>query len=433
MSIFTRRRKRAPSHQQFAAMLRDFQDLTGFTTGAASGSITSAAALQRHGGWLGIAVRPVVDRIARLQWQALDESGEDDEGAPILDLLRSPNSMCDGAMLLRITAQSLVLSGEAYLLKVRGSRSGTPRQLVPISPDRVERRFRDDGSVEYSIAPPNGVAGEAEVHPAEDVVRIWRPLPSDPWEAYGAAAMLVHEVEAEDAWRRSVRLWMERDARPQTVLEFPEDLDHFMSSTSMPGWDTYINSWNALQSRRQGGMFGTPVPLPPGAKMRELSGLGETNNLGPTEQALRSKILSALGVPPFLLGAAHEANRASAEASLWAFDFSAVRPWVDMITCALNHQLVEPDFPGQRLQFADWIWRDRLAESEIDMRLLQQKVIAPNEAREKRNLQPATWGGMPVGQDQDRPYTGENRPPSRDERVPDLRGLSGTLDPIEED
>jgi HK97 family phage portal protein len=373
-------------------------------------STTVAASLTKSGGWLGIAARPVVDRIAGLDWQGISDAGEELEKSPLVDLLQSPNSQCHGAMLLRITAQALVLSGEAYLLKVRGARTGRPRQLVPISPDRVARVWKDDSALEYHVAPAE--LGEPKVYPAEDMLRIWRPLPADPWEPYGAVQMVVHEVEAEAAWRESVRNWFDGDARPSMALEFGDQYQ-------MPGEiDEFIRGWIESYNRRRTTEAGIPALLPPGAKMRELSGLGTSENLTPTEQALRSKILSALGVPPFLLGAAHEANRASAEASLWAFDFSAVKPWASLITCAVNHQL-GPDFPGQRVQFRDWVWRDRLAESEIDERLLQQKVISPNEAREKRNLPPTGWGDLPVGQMQDQPYNGErndadfSNPPQR--------------------
>jgi phage portal protein BeeE len=228
--------------------------------------------------------------------------------------------------------------------------------------------------------------------------------------------MLVHEIAAEQGWRVTVRRWMERDARPQMVVEFPNDLDGFLESEGGL-WEPLARTWRDAMRRSEGDAFNLPAPLPPGAKLRELSGLGETNNIGPTELTLRSKILSALGVPPFLLGAAHEANRASAEASLWAFDFSAVRPWTELIVCAINHQLAS-EFPGQRVRFADWVWRDRLAESEIDERLLQEKVISPNEARAKRNLPPADWGDLPVGQMQDQPYSGTptSVPPSERKR-----------------
>lgn len=152
-----------------------------------------------------------------------------------------------------------------------------------------------------------------------------------------------------------------------------------------------------------------PVPLPPGAKLRELAGLGSAENLGPTETALRNKIMAAVGTPGFLVGFAAEANRASAEAALWAFDFASVAPWAQLITDAINYQLGD-EFDGERVQFAEWIWRDRLAESEIDERLLTHLVISPNEARAKRNMAPAAWGDLPVGQQQDVPYDGTRTP-----------------------
>ncbi len=398
---------------ELLAQLRDFVDATAFATGRGFAStLTAGAALRRHGGWLAIAVRPVVDRIAGLTWQALSDADEEIEKSPLVELLHNPSPMCGGGLFLRILAQQLVLAGECYALKVRGRRSGRPVQLVPVSPDRVARVWGDGGSLEYHVAPGSG-GGEPEVHPAEDVLRVWRPLPSDPWEPYGVASMVAAEIDAEAGWRESVAHWFSQDARPAMALEWADgDLAAFLGSQT-DGWQRYLSDWHGAQSRRRGGLLGAPVPLPPGSKLRELSGVGSSENIGPTELALRSKILSALGVPPFLLGAAHEANRASAEASLWAFDFSAVKPWTELLVCAVNHQL-GPDFPGQRVQFRDWVWRDRLAESEIDSALLDRLVVSPNEVREKRNMPPASWGELPVGQRQDVPYDGEPRvePPS---------------------
>jgi hypothetical protein len=192
------------------------------------------------------------------------------------------------------------------------------------------------------------------------------------------------------------------------------DFDSFLMASS-PGWEDYLQIWRGLQSRREGSLFGVPVPLPPGSKLRELAGLGSAENLGPVETALRNKIMAAVGTPGFLVGFAAEANRASAEAALWAFDFSSVQPWADLILDAVNFALGD-EFDGTRVRFADWIWRDRLAESEIDERLLAHLVISPNEARAKRNLKPAPWGDLPVSQVQQVPYDGTNRPDPPAER-----------------
>ena len=399
--------------------LRDFTDLTGFTTGATlSVPLTPHAALRRISGWIAIACRPVVDRLAGLCWQGISTAGEELEKSRFVDLLESPNPVQSGGLVLRMVASTLVLSGEAYLIVRRGRRSGRVAELWPVEPSRVARVW-EDGQLRYDVSPGLSQQEPERLTP-DDVVRIYRPRPDDLLEPYGAAAMVWDEVLAEQGWSASVRNWFEQDARPAMLLEFgSED-----SGLTPEQWQRFSELWSQAQRRRDGTKFGVPMPVVPGGKVKEVAGVGASENLGPTELALRNKILAALGTPGFLVGFAGEANRASAEASLWSFDFSAVRPWAELILDAVNYQLGD-EFEGERVQFCDWVWRDRLAESEIDERLLEHKVISPNEARHKRNLPPADWGELPVGQMQDMPYDGSPKgefPPNRRGR----RGNRGT-------
>jgi phage portal protein BeeE len=403
---------RWPWQQRKPIELRDFRDLTGFTTGALlAAPLTAHAALRRASGWIAIACRPVVDRLASLAWQGVSGSGEELEKSRFVDLLSKPNPAMSGGLVLRMIASTLVLSGEAYLIARRGRSSGRVVQLWPVEPSRVARIW-EDGALRYDISP--GLSQhEPERLPPEDVVRIYRPRPDDLLEPYGAAAMVWNEILGEQGWSESVRHYFESDARPQLALEMPEDAESFYRSAGI--FEQYARDWQSAQSRRGGSMQGVPMPLPPGAKLRELAGLGSAENLNPVEIALRNKIMAAVGTPGFLVGFAAEANRASAEAALWAFDFSSVAPWAQLVLDAVNHSLGD-EFDGERVQFAEWIWRDRLAESEIDERLLAHLVISPNEARAKRNLPPASWGELPVSQQQDQPYTGAPRPEPPTER-----------------
>ena len=40
-------------------------------------------------------------------------------------------------------------------------------------------------------------------------------------------------------------------------------------------------------------------------------------------------------------------------------------PWAQLITDAINYQLGD-EFDGERVQFAEWIWRDRLVGAESE-------------------------------------------------------------------
>src|SRR5262249_21145717 len=152
-------------------------DLAGFVFGQ---PLSATSALRRHGGWLAIGVRPIVDRIAGLTWQALADSGQELEKSPLVDLLDNPHPMFSGAQLRRVVAQWLTISGDAYLLKIKGTRSNRPVQLLPISPDRVARVWKDDGTLEYHVAPAK--IGTPTVYQPDQLVRVHRPLPCDPFE-----------------------------------------------------------------------------------------------------------------------------------------------------------------------------------------------------------------------------------------------------------
>ena len=118
--------------------LRDFQDLTGFTLGEGlSSPLTSHAALRRISGWIAIACRPVVDRLAGLTWQAISDSGEELEKSPFVELLRNPNPQQSGGLMLRMVAQTLVLSG---LLLSQARRDVV--EHLPVLPDARDSRRR---------------------------------------------------------------------------------------------------------------------------------------------------------------------------------------------------------------------------------------------------------------------------------------------------
>src|SRR5262245_28660079 len=126
-------RRRRSANARSREVLRDLVDRTGFSIGDLIASpLTSHAALRRISGWIAIACRPVVDRLAGLTWQAISDGGEEIDKSPFLDLLRSPNPQTSGGLVLRMVAQTLVLSGEAYLIVRRGRRSGRPAELWPV-------------------------------------------------------------------------------------------------------------------------------------------------------------------------------------------------------------------------------------------------------------------------------------------------------------
>jgi HK97 family phage portal protein len=390
------RRREAP----IPAETRDFTH--PFTLGQPSQTLPSpGGALQKWSGWCGIAVRPIVDRIAGLQWEAVNDGGEKVEKSDFVDLLKNPNPTMDGAQLLRISAEWLTLAGDCYWRKVRGTRSGRTVELWPIAPDRVNIEWKSETNYVYHVSSAH--AAEPTVVQPDDMVRAWRPLPSDPWVGWGVVAQVHAEIESESYWRDSVTRWFQSDARPAQYFEARSE-DVWPPSPSQ--LESYSELWRRKHSRAYGEHSGTPAMVIPGWILKETAGIGEAENLSDVESTLAKKILSAAGVSEFLIGRSAEANRASAETAVWAFDRLTVTPWTELLVQGVNFAL-GPEFPGQKIQFHEWAHKDRLAEAEIDDKLLARKVLSVDEARAKRNLPPASWRGeYPPGQIQDTPYTG---------------------------
>ena len=191
------------------------------------------------------------------------------------------------------------------------------------------------------------------------------------------------------------------------------DFDTFLGDSDHAG-TTSFRLWGEAQRRRDGPLFGVPAGASRAASCTSWRAR-RLREPTPTEMALRKKILSALGMPPFLVGFADEANRASAEAALWAFDFSAVAA-----VGAADRRRHQPPARRRvpraaRAVRASGSGAIGSAESEIDERLLAAEcVVSPNEvAREAQPTARERGASCRSGSMQDAAYNGDTEARAR--------------------
>ena len=291
--------------------------------------MTAHAALRRISGWIAIACRPVVDRLAGLTWQGISDSGEEIEKSPFIDLLRRPNPQQSGGLVLRMVAQTLVLCGEAYSDHPSRSALAAPGRAVAGEPFARRARLAD-GQLFYDIIARTLPAG------ARAPLARRRRAHLPPASRRSARALRrgcdgLQEVLAEEGWSQSVRHWFEQDARPTMLLEFGSE-DAGTHTGSVGALLTPVVGGAAPARRPEVRRADAGGPGRQGARGRRRRRLGESRadrNGAAQQDHVRARI-------PALVGSAGEANRASAEAALWSFDFSAVH-WAQLIVDAVNY------------------------------------------------------------------------------------------------
>ena len=81
-------------------------------------------------------------------------------------------------------------------------------------------------------------------------------------------------------------------------------------------------------------------------------------------------------------------------------------------------QLARDFDPSLVIRFEDFITTDKSFELEKSRALLASKVVSINETRMDAGREPSSWGNLPVGTQQEAPYTGEVEPPAEPEAAP---------------
>ena len=314
-------------------------------------------------------------------------------------LLDRPHPSFSRSQLLRLTAQWVVTTGEAYWLKVRNGIE-IPAQLHPIPPALMSPILSGGVVIGYALTKGNG---QQETLPADAVVRFFFPDPENPWMSEGYLGPNATNTDAAKFATQHLRAHFQNDATPKTVLELQEGATAFKDEAQA---QRFWGLWRQRFQGRGGEMQGLPAMLPPLWKLVQLS-MQSGADIAPLLQFYQDDQLMNFGVPRSALGQVVSGDRSSAEVNDWVMDKHAVKPITDLIEEALTLQLA-PDFDASLfVEFEKFVMDDKdfvLRQEDQDLRL---KVRSINEVREARGDDPADWGDKPVGTFADVPYTGD--------------------------
>lgn len=314
---------------------------------------------------------------AEPRMKALNESGEDIESHPILDLLDRPNPFLDRFQFWATVIMHLSISGNAYIEKVRAA-SGQVVELWLLRPDRMfvipdERRYI--GGYQYRIA-----EYQKDVS-ADDVIHLRYRNPLDDYYGLPPLAVAAPRVDNDNFMRSFTGSFFRNAGVPSGMLTFTGQSnetkrqliqDRFRNSTGGPG------GWHSLLVLDNTEATYTAMGLPLGERGLVLPELDEISE---------TRIAMAFGVPQELIGArlSMRGQRSAAREARAGFWDETLIPLYQMLSEPLNTALV-PEFSGvDRVEFdlstVKALQEDEDAKSTRVLAQLTAGAISVQEAR----------------------------------------------------
>lgn len=321
------------------------------------------------------------------------------EQHPLIDLLDKPNPLQSYSEFFGSLFGYLLLSGNAYVLKVGGGIMGGPKELHLLRPDRIivkggkrpipERYdYVINGRVEqsYDVDPDNGFSELKHI-------KLWNPL--DDFNGCSPLSAAAVEIDQHNlASQHNINL-LNNGARPSGAIIFkPKDDAGFAVNLSESQRQQILTD---LNNRFSGsGNAGRPMLLEGDFDWREMGLSPKDMDFINLKHGSATDIALCFGVPSQLVGVPDAQTYANvAEARLALYEETII-PHLRLIQSDLNEWLV-PMF-GEQLEFEYDIQaipalaeRQRKTYENITS-AVREGIMTRNEAREIIGLSPIDGG-----------------------------------------
>lgn len=159
---------------------------------------------------------------SRIDWILTDRKDNEIEDHLLLDLLNRPNEFEGGVAFTEKVFSYLLLSGNSYITKVQGTKSGPARYLYTLRPDRMSVI---PGSWDKPIA---GYEYRAGANPVifkfEDVLHLKEFHPLDDFYGMSRIEVAARDVDVSNQAKEWNKKLLQNDMRPSGVMNFENDL-----------------------------------------------------------------------------------------------------------------------------------------------------------------------------------------------------------------
>jgi HK97 family phage portal protein len=283
-------------------------------------------------------VMQVATACSAIPWLLYDDTGEEIDRHPLLDLLCHPNPLQDGISFMESIYAYLEIAGNAYIEAVRSHDNQRPIELYVLRPDRMKIV---PGSAGFPQGYQYNVNGQTTTWPADpisgasNILHLKRFNPLDDW--YGmapleAAQVSVDQHNAAGSWNQAL---LNQSARPSGALVYaPKDGPSTLNDDQMQRLreevgQMYQGSHNA----------GRPLILEGGLDWREMSLSPKDMDWLAGRNTAARDIALAFGVPAQMVGIPDSQTYANMAEARMAFYEETVLPLVTRVIAGFDHWL----------------------------------------------------------------------------------------------
>lgn len=280
-------------------------------------------------------VRLIAETTAAVPF-VLYEGRREVEAHPLLDLLRHPNGLQDGAALIETMVGHLLLSGAAHVeASVLDER---PRQLHALRPDQIRTVSSADGWPEAVEQRVGGrvrriaLEGDGERPARVLAIRLFHPLSeADGFAPVGAAQTALDLHNAATRWNKAL---LDNSARPSGALVYQPGDGGNLTGDQFERLKTELESGYAGAARA-----GRPMLLEGGLDWKAMALSPRDMDFMEARNGAARDVAIAFGVPPMLLGIPGDATYANYAEANRALLRLTVLPLVSRLSAALGNWL----------------------------------------------------------------------------------------------
>lgn len=310
--------------------------------------------------------------------------------SPYSQVLRKPNSYQTRIHFVRSWVASLLLAGNAYLLKERDGR-GIPIRLHVLDPKLVLPVVTDDGAVYYQINRdllaniPSGFTVPASEIIHDRMMTLWHPLIGvSPLLAAGLSATQANRIQNNSA------RFFQNMSRPSGILTAPGRIDDEVAARLKVEFEQGFSAGN----------IGRLFVGGSGLKYEAMTIPAQESQLIEQLKWTVEDVARAFSVPLHMIGAGNMPAVANVGAMKESYYTQTLQSIIESMELSLDDGLELPT--GLRSEFdIDAMMRmDPLARAELNDKMVHAGVYSPDEARKKENMPPVPGGGSPYLQQQ---------------------------------
>jgi HK97 family phage portal protein len=296
---------------------------------------------------------------------------------------RRPNRWQTPSQFKRMLTAHLLLRGNAYAMISRSR--GDVKELIPLHPDRVETRQRDDLSLTYVYTRKNGQKVELQQ--------------SEVFHLVGLTLDGVNGVSVIKYARETLGLSLAMEGHGTTVFKNGARVSVVLKHPNKIGIEGLEFLKASLDDYRAGGESeGKALILEEGMAVERLAMTSEDAQWIESRKFSRSDIAMFFGVPPHMIGDTEKSTSWGTGIDSQTQGFVTFSAEDDLTTWeeAINRDLVPANDNDLYARFnrAALVKGDIKVRWEAHVKALQWGVMSPNEVRALEDLNPREGGDI---------------------------------------